>query len=371
LKQTADTSEAEKITLENGKDVTVTKEGVYLLSGEATDVTVFVEADDAKVQLVFDGVSITNNTEPCIYVKSADKVFVTTTDSNNALTVTGEFQTDGDTKTDAVIFSKDDIVINGVGTLDIASSDNAVTSKDKLKITGSTLNVSCTGNALEAHDGVYVADGTINVTSCNDGIHAKDSDDETIGEVYVKGGKITITATDDAIHATTTVCIDGGELNLTAMEGIEGTYITVNDGKININASDDGINAAAKSSKYTPTFEMNGGDVVIVMGQGDTDGVDSNGDIYINGGTIDITGQSTFDYDGNAEYKGGTIIENGTETNTITGQFFGGEGGGGFGRGRQKFDGEMNQDGRMQPPNRGMNGEENTIQQDNSTGDVL
>ena len=60
------------------------------------------------------------------------------------------------------------------------------------------------------------------------------------------------------------------------------------------------------------------------MGQGDTDGIDSNGDLYINGGTIDVTCNSPFDYDGKAEYNGGTLIVNGTKTDTITNQMMGG-----------------------------------------------
>ena len=65
------------------------------------------------------------------------------------------------------------------------------------------------------------------------------------------------------------------------------------------------------------------------MGQGDTDGIDSNGDLTINGGTINITGQSSFDYDGTATYNGGTLIVNGEEVYEITNQF-GGMGPGGM-----------------------------------------
>ena len=74
----ADLSEAEYITLEDGKDVTISAEGVYVIQGSASDASIIVEAEDtAKVQLVLDGVSISNSDSPCIYVKSADKVFVT------------------------------------------------------------------------------------------------------------------------------------------------------------------------------------------------------------------------------------------------------------------------------------------------------
>ena len=167
LTQTADLSNAETITLSDGQNVSITKEGVYVISGSAKNVTITVEAaDDAKVQLVLDGLSITNSDEPCIYVKNADKVFVTTTDSENTLTVTGTFEADGDTNVDAVIFSKDDLVIKGTGTLNITSTDNAVACKDEIKVTGGTMSIECTGDALEAHDAINIADGTINITSC-------------------------------------------------------------------------------------------------------------------------------------------------------------------------------------------------------------
>ena len=100
---------------------------------------------------------------------------------------------------------------------------------------------------------------------------------------------------------------------------------------IGITASDDGINAAAKSAAYTPTIEINGGEITISMGQGDTDAVDSNGYIYINGGTLDITAQSPFDYDMGASLNGGTLIVNGQETTEITNQMMGGMPGGDMG----------------------------------------
>ena len=108
------------------------------------------------------------------------------------------------------------------------------------------------------------------------------------------------------------------------MLGIEATYVKINEGNINISAADDGINAGNKSNNYSVTIEINGGNITIAMGQGDTDGIDSNGNLYINGGTINITGNSPFDYDGTAEYNGGTLIVNGSQTNTITNQMMGG-----------------------------------------------
>jgi len=325
LTQTPDLSEATSYSVEDGEDINITEEGVYVISGNASDVTITVDApDDAKVQIVLDGVTITNTDFPCIYVKNADKVFVTTTDSVNKLSVTGTFTADEDTNTDAVIFSKDDLVVNGTGTLTIDSTDNGISCKDDLKITGGTIEITCSSDAVEANDSILIADGNITIQSAKDGLHAENDEDKTVGYIYICGGTLNITADDDAIHATTVIQIDDGDITLNAAEGIEATSIQINGGTYIINASDDGINAGAKSNAYSVNIEINDGDLTIVMGAGDTDAIDSNGNIYINGGTIDITANSPFDYDGTAQYNGGTIIVNGQTVNTITNQMMGG-----------------------------------------------
>ena len=354
MEQTADLTDAKTMTVEDGQDISITEEGVYVLKGTAKDVTVTVDAaDDAKVQIVLDGVSITNTDSPCIYVKNADKVFVTTASgSDNTLTVSGTFTADGDTNTDAVIFSKDDVTLNGTGTLTVSSTDNGITSKDDLKVTGGTYVITAANKGLEANDSIRIADGTLTIDATDDGLHAEDDDDDTTGFIYIAGGNITVTCQDDAVHATTTLVVDGGTLNLTAKEGLEATDITINDGDITINASDDGINAGQKSDSYTVQLTINGGNIKITMNGFDTDAIDSNGSITVNGGTIDITGQSAFDYDGKAVYNGGTIIVNGETVNAITSQMMGGMGvhGGMQGQmngGGMPADGEFPQDGQM------------------------
>lgn len=334
LTQSVDLEGAETISLKSGEDISITKEGVYVIQGTATDVTITVEAGDSdKVQLVLDGASITNEDAPAIYVINADKVFVTTTEGENNLQVTGEFTPDGTTNLDAVIFSRDDVIINGLGTLNITSSANGISGKDDVKITGGTINIQCTADGVEANESILMAEGTVNISTNKDGFHAENDEDSTTGYIYICGGNITVDAADDAIHGTTIVQIDGGNLNLSGTEAIEATYIQVNDGTIDIYASDDGINASAKSNAYAIAIEFNGGYTTIEMGQGDTDAVDSNGDIYVNGGTLDIYAQSPFDYDGYAEMNGGTIIVNGVTTNEITNQMMGGGGFGGPGGG--------------------------------------
>ncbi len=330
LTQTADTTSATRITVTDGDDVTITEEGVYVLSGTATDCTVIVAADDsAKVQLVLDGLSITNDDAPALYVKSADKVFVTTVSDGNTFTVTGEFAADGDTNVDAAVFSKSDLVLNGTGSLTVASSANGITSKDDLKVTGGTYDITSTADALEANDLVAISDGTLKITSSKDGIHSENDDDDSLGHVYVCGGTLDITATDDGIQAKSIVQVDGGNLTISATECIEGTYVQVNGGTLDLTATDDGINAKADSSSYDVVIEFTGGDTTITMGPGDTDAVDSNGDIYVRGGTVTISANSSFDYEHQGSITGGTVTVNGQQITEMPAQMMPGGAGGG------------------------------------------
>ncbi len=324
LKQSADLAGSVSCTVVDGEDIHITEAGVYVLSGAAGDVTVYVEAGKVdKIQLVLDGVSITNLDAPAIYVKSADKVFVTT-DRDSSLSVTGTFS--GSDKADGVVYSKCDIVFNGDASLTINSTKNGIVGKDDLKITGGTYTVTAANVAIEANDSIRIADGTLNLTAGTDGLHAENGDDNSKGYIYIAGGAITIQAQDDGIHAASVIQVNDGKITVSAAEGMEGTYIQINGGAISINAQDDGINAGQKSASYRATIEINGGAVTVVMASGDTDGIDSNGDIVINGGTVDVTGGSSFDYDGTAAFNGGTIIVNGQTLSYIPNQQMGGRG---------------------------------------------
>ena len=340
LEQTADTSSAKTIHASDNKTETITEEGVYVIKGTASEFTVKVAADSkAKVQLVLDGLNVTNSSFPVIYVSSADKCFVTTTDKQNSLSVTGTFTADGDVKTDAVIFSKADIVLNGTGTLEISSTQNGISCKDDLKITGGTYRLTTTKDAIEANDSIVISDGSFEIRSSKDGLHCENDDDDTKGFVYIKGGSINIDASSDAIQAATYLIIDGGNVTAKGSEGLEATYVQINDGSVKISATDDGINASSKSTSVgTPTVEITGGSLNITMSGGDVDCIDSNGNIIVSGGTIDLTypaqaPSESFDSTGTAQYSGGTIIINGTQVDSIPQSMMGGGMGGRGNRG--------------------------------------
>lgn len=334
LTQTVDnTTNAKKITLEDGKDVTIDAAGTYVITGTAKNSTVIVNASaDAEVHLVFDNVSITNTNKPTVYAVNAKNVYVTTTqNSTNNLKVTGEFTEDDGNEINAVIFAKTNITLNGLGTLNIDSSANGVASNSDLKITGGIYNVNTIKHGLKALNSIRVADGTFNINATKDGFHSENEDDLTTGYVYIAGGNFTINSEDDGIQGTSITEIDGGIFDINAVEGIEGTYVQINDGTIKIYATDDGINASEKATNYDVQIEINGGNLDITMAEGDTDALDANGTLTINGGYINITAQFAFDFDLTASLNGGTVIVNGTQVTSITNSMMEGGGPGGFG----------------------------------------
>ena len=318
---------SEAVTLTPEDDLTITEAGVYILSGSYENVMIVIDAgEEDKIQLVLENAAIINENGPAIYVRSADKVFLTAAEGTvNAISDGADYTlTDEDTTLDAAVFSRADLTINGAGTLTISGNcKHAVVSKDDLVVTAKDLSVSAENVGLNGKDSVTLSEAAAVVTAGSDGVRAEN------GSVLVDSGDYTIKAS-DGVAAAEMVGISGGSFDITASEGIEATYVLITGGEITIAASDDGINAARKSESYTPTVEITGGTITITMGAGDTDGIDSNGNIIISGGTVSVNGNSSFDYDGTASFTGGIVYVNGQPVTTLPNQMMGG-GMGGFG----------------------------------------
>lgn len=224
------------------------------------------------------------------------------------------------------------------GTINIESKCDGITSSGDLQIENGSFNIKTGDGAkqttkigfesnlsknneslkgLKADKNIMINGGTFNINTEDDSIHSN-------SDIIITKGEFTLSSSEDGIHADGLVEINNGTFSIISSEGIEATYIKINNGNININASDDGINAGNKSSDYSIKVEINGGNLTIKMGQGDTDGIDSNGDVVINGGTINVTGNSTFDYDGIGTVNGGTVICNGEKVTTLPNQIMGG-----------------------------------------------
>ena len=276
-------SEAVKITLNkttatvsgsgakaDGSTITITEEGVYIVSGTLEDGQIIVDASDSdKVQIVLDGVNINCETNAAIYVREADKVFITLAEnSSNTLGGGNEYTQIDDNTVDGVIFSKSDLVCNGTGSLTIeADYKHGIVSKDDLVITGGTYKIAAADNGITAKNQIKILDGSFDIDAANSAVKAKNADNAELGNIYIAGGIFTIEAEQDGFHATGSIVVDDGTITVNSgddgfhaeldtiirggtilveksNEGLEGKRVVVNGGDITVNASDDGINAA-------------------------------------------------------------------------------------------------------------------------------
>lgn len=255
--------------LVSDNQITITRTGTYVLSGSLTNGQIVVDASGEKVQIVLKDASINCDTSAAIYVKSADKVFVTLAENtSNTLTNTKDFVAIDDNNIDSVIFSKSDLSLNGSGTLTIhAAYGHGIVSKDDLVITSGTYDITAARHALSGKDSVRIADGVFTLNAKKDGIHSENTDNDEKGFIYiadgtfsitcdsdgmdaeetlqVDGGTITIAAGDDGLHADGDLVLNDGTITITkSYEGLEGKTVTITGGSYAVTSSDDGVNAA-------------------------------------------------------------------------------------------------------------------------------
>ena len=235
-----------------GSTVAIAAEGVYVVSGSLDDGQLVVEApEDAKVQVVLAGATIHNEDGPAVYVKQADKCFVTLVDgTQNALTDGAEYVLeDGSDEPYATLFSRADLTLNGSGTLSVTGAyRHAVCSKDDLVITGGTYAVTAVEDALRGRDCVKIADGDFTLIAGGDGIKSNKDTKATKGFVSIDGGTFDIEAGDDGIQAQTYLRIAGGDLSIAASDDalhsdLEGLLAG---GTLDIEAGDDAFHAETK-----------------------------------------------------------------------------------------------------------------------------
>lgn len=135
---------------------------------------------------------------------------------------------------------------------------------------------------------------------------------------------------DAAFYSKKTMNVTGGEkgdgiLNITAdNEGLDSElHLTINGGNINIESGNDGINTNEDNVSVTT---INGGnlDIFVTGSTGEGDGIDSNGWLVINGGTVTcqacaISGDAGIDSDMGIYINGGTVVASGNMMDRIAG----------------------------------------------------
>lgn len=220
LNKTTVTSNSNDVSID-GTTVTIKNEGTYIVSGDLENGKIIVDSEKTdKLQIVLNGANISCKGSAPIYVKQADKVFLTlANETTNTLTSIGEYETSED-NVDAAIFSKDDLTLNGTGILTVKSeSGHGIVSKDDLVVTSGTYSINAASHGLSANDSIRIADGKFNITSGKDGLHSENTDDTKLGYIYVADGEFNITAGYDALDASSAIQSDGGTFDVTTGEG--------------------------------------------------------------------------------------------------------------------------------------------------------
>jgi len=303
-----------------GNTVTIQEEGCYLFAGSLMEGQIVVDADsEAKVQLVLNGVTITSAHSPALYVREADKVFMTTAkDSLNSLSVTGDYIQSDENKVDAAVFSKDDLTLNGEGTLNVeAAYGHGLLSKNDLVLTSGSYQVLAAGHGLSGKDSVRIAGGYFTIESGKDAISAENQEDAALGFLYVGGGDFQLSAKRDGLSASSTLQIDGGTFAITSGGGSGGVDFSQKDespirkgqqavpeaeaiseesaistkgikavgnlllkgGTVQVDSSDDALHTNANCAIYEGNIQLSSGD----------DGLHADGGVLIAGGTLNIS----------------------------------------------------------------------------------
>lgn len=280
--------------------------------------------------------------------------------SNNVVDDTSLASSTGDS--DYADGKEGTIVING-GTITIQAYADGIQSAGALTVNGGDItcttfqgsnytasnntsyNVFSEGNknkteasakGLKAVKNITINNGTITIDSSDDAIHSNDT-------VTIAGGTLQLASADDGIHADQTLTISDGRVTVCkSYEGLEACNITISGGTTHITANDDGVNASDGSSTSTnpngglgmggPTGRMpwggnagttttssSGTTPTITISSGflyvdaSGDGLDSNGNIAISGGTTIVEGpsnqgNSSIDTDGTYTLTGGTVL---------------------------------------------------------------
>ena len=281
--------------------IMITAGGDFTITGTLDDGNITVKTND-KVKLRLSGASITSRTNPCIYIKEADKAYITITDgTENSLTAL-------DSESNA-LYSKENLELKGDGALNItAKGGHAIKASDNMTIENGVLNLISENDGIHINDTFKMTGGTINISAIGDGI-----DSESI--VIINGGELNIETKGTPIQTeTTTESVQGNRFapfeNKTDVEfeksskGINAEWMMViSNGEININSASHAIHCQDEIEITGGIFNLNstydmgisangnltvdGADTVIDITKS-TEGLESKNIMTINNGTIDI-----------------------------------------------------------------------------------
>lgn len=222
----------------SGNVFTISKAGTYELSGSLSDGQIRVEVPKTaektnEVFLIFNGFSAYSSTTAPFYVVSADEVTIELKQGTvSRLEDADTYQIGAATKPSACLFSSDDLVIRGNGSLFVTGHfKNGIGCSNDLRIKNGTVKVQAPNNILKGGDSVTISGGHVTLSGGEDGIK---TDNEEIGSgkgfvLISENAKVDISCSDDAIQATQLITIE----STVSVTGTAGDSALNCDGAIN------------------------------------------------------------------------------------------------------------------------------------------
>ncbi len=295
-----DTAEASDKSVQiNGSVVTLTLEATYIISGNLDNGMLVVDmTKNEKPQLVFKGVDIHCDSSAPLYVKQADKVFVTLVEgTENSLSTGSSFEAIDKNKIDGAVFAKDDLTINGKGSLTVdCPAGHGIVCKNDLVLAGGSYDITAIGHALSGEDSVRVTQSKVTANIGKDAVHAKSDEAGDLGFVYIADGEFSLKAGGDGISATSSVQINAGSFAITTGGGVAAAPTT------DLNALDA---VSCKGIKADKNIIIKGGKATV---DSCDDAINANGNVTISGGTYTLsTGDDAVTSDASVAVSGGTV----------------------------------------------------------------
>lgn len=323
----------------NDSIITINAGGTYKFTGTLEDGQIIVNSEDEKkVNIVLNGVNISCSNSAPIYIKNADKTTITLNEgTENYITdgISYVYEDGNSDEPDAAIFSKDDLTINGDGSLIVKSNyKNGIVGKDDVKIKSGNIKIDAVNNGIKGKDSITVSGGNITINAGNDGMKSTNDSNTEKGYILIESGTFNITSAEDAIQAENYVNIldgdftivsgggnemnkdghedfgpggpggMGGEFTPPQMEGDQSSF-GGNQGNSNGSTSTDEDSVSSKGIKAVNKITIDGGTFNI---DSCDDAIHSNGSVVINNGDINIkAGDDGIHADYTVDINGGNI----------------------------------------------------------------
>ena len=227
----------------SSNNLTIQNSGSYRLNGDYSCIYI---STPGSVTLYLDNASIHCNDGPAIYAENSNTLSIHLSNYNSISANTND-------SFDGAIFSNDDLVFSGSGSLSIQSNYDGIVSKDSLIFRGGNYSIESNDDGIRGRDNVAIVGGSYTIhSSRGDGIKSTNENDSNKGYITIDNGYFDITSYNDGIQAATNVKISGGEFHIkttgnpiiVSSKGIKADHnVEIRGGDFQLNTLDDGIHA--------------------------------------------------------------------------------------------------------------------------------